>query len=76
MVKSALALSALLLSNAALAAPESLNKVDTSKSEMLLEVMANGTSSAKIIKVSTTCDMKVSAQGKSKAMALLKKTAE
>jgi hypothetical protein len=73
MVKTALALTAFLLSGAALAAPESINKVDTSKSEMLLEVIANGSSSAKIIKVSTTCDMKATAQGKSEAMALLKK---
>ncbi len=73
MVKSVLALSVLLFSSAAIAAPESLNKVDTKNGEILLEVTAIGASSAKIIKVSTTCDMKVTAQSKSEAMAMLNK---
>ncbi len=73
MVKSALTLTALLFSSAVYAAPGSMDKVNTAKGEMLLEVTANGTASAKIIKVSASCEMKASAESKNAAMALLEK---
>jgi hypothetical protein len=71
-VKSAIALGALVLSGAALAAPESLGKVDTDKGEVLLEVLATGVSTAKIVKVSTVCDLQVNAWEKDEAAKLLK----
>lgn len=67
MVKSALALGAILASGAALAAPESLSKIDTAKSEILLEIQANGMAAAKIVKVSTTCDLSVTGSTKAEA---------
>jgi hypothetical protein len=73
MVKSAIALGAMLVSGAALAAPESLSKVDTDKGEVLLEVLATGVSTAKILKVSTVCDLLVNAWEKDEAAKLLKK---
>lgn len=73
MVKPALALGAMLLSGAALAAPESLVKVNTYKGEVLLEVLATGTSTTKIIKVSTYCDLRVNAAGKDEAAKALTK---
>jgi subtilisin family serine protease len=74
MVKSALALCAIFCSGAALAAPESLSKVRTDKGEVLLEVLATGVSVTKITKISTYCDIRVSAPEKDEAAKLLKKT--
>jgi hypothetical protein len=73
MVKPALALGAILLSGAALAAPESLTKVHTDKGEVLLEVLATGVSVTKITKISTYCDIRASAPEKDEAAKLLKK---
>jgi hypothetical protein len=74
MVRFAIALGAVLLSGAALAAPESLTKVDTDKGEILLEVQANGSALARIIKVSTICELRVSGSSKEDAQKLLKTT--
>jgi hypothetical protein len=73
MVKSAVALGAMLLSGAASAAPESLAKVNTDKGEVLLEVLGTGVSTTKIVKVSTFCDLRVNAWEKDEATKLLKK---
>ena len=72
MVKASLALGALMLSGAVLAAPESLSKVDTAGGEILLEVQSNGMATAKIVKVSTTCVLRVSAANKTQAEGRLK----
>jgi uncharacterized protein YggE len=67
MVKSVVALGALMLSGAALAAPESLMKVDTAKGEILLEVQGVGSSVAKIASISTACDLRTSGRNKGEA---------
>ncbi len=73
MVKLGLALGAALLSGATLAAPESLVKVNTDKGEVLLEVLATGTSTAKIVKISTYCELRVNGSNKDEAAKLLAK---
>jgi hypothetical protein len=73
MVKAALALCALSVSTVALAAPESLSKVDTAKGEILLEVQATGTAMRRISKVSTACNLRGSGVSKETALAALKK---
>lgn len=72
MVKSALALGAILASGPLFAAPESLSKVDTDKGEVLLEVLATGIATAKIIKVSTFCDIRANASTKDEATKLMR----
>lgn len=73
MVKSILALSAILASGVALAAPESLSKVNTDSGEILLEVVATGVSTTKITKVSTFCDLRATASDRAEAATALKK---
>lgn len=73
MVKLAIALCTLSVSTAALAAPESLSKVDTSKGEILLEVQASGTAMRRVSKVSSNCNLRASGESKEKALAALKK---
>lgn len=73
MVKSAIGLATLLASSAAIAAPESLSKVDTAKGEILLEVQANGMVMAKIVKVTIACDLGAAASTKAKAEQALQK---
>ncbi len=72
MVKSLMVLGALLFAGAALAAPESLTKVDTAKGEILLEVQANGATMAKIVKVTIACDLGASGSTKAEAEQALK----
>jgi uncharacterized protein len=67
MVRSSLALGAIMLSGAVLAAPESLSKVDTAGGEILLEVQANGTAMTKIASVTTGCDLNASGSNKTEA---------
>jgi hypothetical protein len=73
MVKFAIALCALSVSSLALAAPESLSKVDTKKGEILLEVQASGTAMRRISKVSSTCTLRGSGVSKETALTALKK---
>jgi uncharacterized protein len=73
MVKSALALSAILFSGTALAAPESLSKVDTAKGEILLEIQANGVVMAKITNISIACDLIANGSTKAQAEQALEK---
>jgi uncharacterized protein YggE len=67
MVKAAITLASLMLTGAALAAPESLMKVDAAKGEILLEVQANGLALASIASVTTGCDIGASGTSKSDA---------
>jgi hypothetical protein len=71
MVKAVIALCALSVSSLALAAPESLSKVDTSKGQILLEVQASGTAMRRISKVSSACTLRGSGETKEEALAAL-----
>ena len=72
MVRTAIALGAVLLSGAAFAAPESLSKVDTDKGEVLLEVQATGVAVSKIVNASTACDLRVWGKDKTDAQKKMK----
>jgi hypothetical protein len=73
-VKSAFALGAILLSGAALAASDSLSKVDTAKGEILLEVQGNGVAMRQILKISTACDLNITGNDKPDAEKKFKET--
>jgi hypothetical protein len=74
MVRTIAAFGALIYCTAAFAAPGSLSKVNTDKGEVLLELQSNGSVLAKIIAISTMCELSVSGEDKDKAQSELKKS--
>ncbi len=70
MVKALFVLAALSVSSAAMAASESISKVDTGRGEVLLEMQATGIAQAKVVRVSTACNIRITATSEANAASI------